>query len=199
MLKLNISFNFRIKGSHYYSAELLTENQILETNQSLKTIPEPQNLVDANALQIWIPKSCLSKQAQTKLALSNIQQPLSLNYYQQTLRLLTKLSTPCSTVRSKMPNWRYSKLQWHYLPEKWLLGYVPKDLAALLANPIQNCNIECSLTHLESTPVRLYADLTIRISMLKGLHLLWKLLTRKTQRDYTWKLIIDNDYFLKRV
>jgi len=46
-------YQFPIKGSYYYSAELAFKQQLLKVGTSLYLKPETDNVYDGNALQIW--------------------------------------------------------------------------------------------------------------------------------------------------
>lgn len=47
-------YQYPIKGTFYYSAELAWHQQLLTPNTRLKLIAEPDNIYDANAIQIWL-------------------------------------------------------------------------------------------------------------------------------------------------
>lgn len=48
------SYEYPIKGTFYYSAELAWQQQLLTPNTQLKLVAEPSNAYDANAIQIWL-------------------------------------------------------------------------------------------------------------------------------------------------
>ena len=48
---------FPIKGAFYYSADMAMDLSLLSPDEPLKFQPEPDNVFDRNAVQIWLPKS----------------------------------------------------------------------------------------------------------------------------------------------
>lgn len=195
-----IEFLFRIKGSHYYSAEALIESKKLFTNQILKIKPEPSNLFDKNALQIWLESSGLPTRLQKSLTFrcQHLDHPPLTPpvYSTQKTQLVSNLSNELSTLIaqpprlnrcSNLPTQKYNDLLWHYQAHHWLLGYIPRYLAKPLS-PLFKSGTTLYRIKLEkiASQQKLFARLDIQCSIFQSARLLFHLLNKRHLADYQW-------------
>lgn len=83
---------FRIKGTHYYSADLAYQAGLLQPNAQLLLVNEPDNAYDCFAIQIWLANS--KQQAHYLLGYVPRQSTLQFHFWQKQHCLHTlKLNT----------------------------------------------------------------------------------------------------------
>jgi len=203
MYQLQFEFTFRIKGSYFYSAELLLEENILFKNQLLNITPEPNNPFDSNALQIWLNGQQLKSQFISTWHSVFAQGKLSQGYQQPAHYLSTKLSTTFVVRNHPLPNtqgWlreepynlKFANYHWQYRQPQWLLGYVPKSLSALLSAKLYNPR--CHLWRIDSAPSkRLYAKLRLHLPIFSAFKLAWQLLQQRKTHDFQYQIKFTQD------
>lgn len=206
MLNWNFEFRFRLKGSFYYSANLLNTENLIQINQLLTLKPEPKNRFDLNAVQCWITETELAKTLPAgkefpipKTSLKNASFGVNPLFIQ---KIPTELSTGLS-LKSPIhltPNLvEFPSLNWHYHPRQWLLGYLPRTLAKSLAPIVKTSSNKTSKNHCcetfihkiashtssNETSPQLYATLRCKTSFLKGLTLTLRFVL-SSHSDFLW-------------
>lgn len=210
-------FKFRIKGTYFYSSSHLLKEKILIENQKINLFFEPQNPFDPNAITLWLSFENLPKHIQSHQILEHEKWQLNILHYQYLYRLPTKLSINLST---KLPTKRstaykttshsahidlspqsiaFKDLHWQFIPHRWLIGYLPRNLAKLL-NPIQHKTTAGKLNKSKAVisqiepagrdfpKKKIYANLQMGVSLFDAIKLTLKLLKAKSHGDYSWKL-----------
>lgn len=210
MLDWNFEFKFRIKGSYYYSANLLYAENLIQTNQLLTLKLEPDNRFDINAVQCWLTETELAKTLPAgkefpipKTSFQNAScglNPLFIQKVPTELSTNLSINLPSDSSRNLVG---FSNVTWHYQPRQWLVGYLPRTLAKALAPMFKNliseaCNTDFCETfiHKIASPAtssklsseispQLYATLRCKTSFLKGLTLALTLLL-SSHSDFQW-------------
>lgn len=139
-MRLQLAITFRLKGSYYYEANRLFNQQRLSAGKALSIHLEPNNPFDPNALKIYLPQD---------------HPPIHSSHAH-----LLQVPIPHAAA-----NVDYQNTQWY--PAGWLLGYAPKSLAKLLAGLFRtqfqqnhySLNLQKSSHSLNS--LQFYATLTL--------------------------------------
>ncbi len=200
---LTLEFQFRIKGTFYYSANHLIENHILVKNQQLKIKPDSQNPYDNHALTLWLPFANLPKSIQNHQTLEHEKWLLNWVHLHYLYRLPTKLSLKLSThlsttnapqiqLNSLTPNQViFRHLRWRFIPHQWLIGYLPRALAKPLHTVISDGNdlpqISIKVSQIESAS-KVFAKMHLRLSIIKTFIIFLKLIKSGRHKDFSWRL-----------